>query len=82
MGGRYLGKPDYGVRSLKTLLSVPPLTILSSWKKQLLPSAQMTGKDPFDVYFDLAVEEKREAMIIIFMMDDDDVEWDHKPPGY
>lgn len=49
--------------------------------KSITDIAQLTGKDPFDVYFDLAVEEKREAMIIIFMMDDDDVERILKHPG-
>ena len=49
--------------------------------KSITDIAQMAGKDPFDVYFDLAIEEKREALIIIFMMDDDDVERILKHPG-
>jgi N-acyl-D-amino-acid deacylase len=43
--------------------------------------AAMTGKDPFDVYFDLVVEEQMEAGIIIFMMDDEDIERILKDPG-
>jgi len=49
--------------------------------KSIAAIAETTGKDPFDVYFDLVAEEQMEASIIIFMMDDDDVERILKDPG-
>jgi N-acyl-D-amino-acid deacylase len=35
--------------------------------------ASMEGKDPFDVIFDLVVEEFREVTVILFMMGDEDI---------
>jgi N-acyl-D-amino-acid deacylase len=49
--------------------------------KSIAAIAEMTAKDPFDVYFDLVAEEQMEASIIIFMMDDDDIERILKDPG-
>jgi N-acyl-D-amino-acid deacylase len=49
--------------------------------KSIAAISKMTAKDPFDVYFDLVVEEQMEAVIIIFMMDDADVERILKDPG-
>ena len=49
--------------------------------KSIAAIAEMTAKDPFDVYFDLVVEEQMEATIVLFMMDDDDVERILRDPG-
>ena len=49
--------------------------------KSITEIGAMTGKDPFDVYFDLVVEERMEAGMIIFMMDDEDIERILKDPG-
>ncbi len=49
--------------------------------KSIAEIAKMTAKDPFDVYFDLVIEEQMEAGIIIFMMDDEDIERILKDPG-
>lgn len=43
--------------------------------------AETHSRDPYDIYFDLVVEEKMEAGIIIFMMDDEDIERILKDPG-
>jgi N-acyl-D-amino-acid deacylase len=43
--------------------------------------AETHSKDPFDVYFDLVVEEQMAAGIVIFMMDDADIERILKDPG-
>jgi N-acyl-D-amino-acid deacylase len=42
--------------------------------KSITEIAKMTAKDPYDVYFDLVIEEQMEAGMIIFMMDDEDIE--------
>ncbi|MDM8544315.1 D-aminoacylase [Desulfococcaceae bacterium HSG9] len=42
--------------------------------KSIAVIAEMTTKDPFDVYFDLIIEEQMEATMIIFGMDDRDIE--------
>jgi N-acyl-D-amino-acid deacylase len=49
--------------------------------KSIAAIAEMTDKDPFDIYFDLVVEEQMEAGIVIFMMDDDDIERILKDPA-
>ena len=49
--------------------------------KSIAVIAEMTAKDPFDIYFDLVVEEQMEAGIVIFMMDDDDIERILKDPA-
>jgi N-acyl-D-aspartate/D-glutamate deacylase len=49
--------------------------------KSIAEIAKITAKDPFDVYFDLVIEEQMEAGMIIFMMDDDDIERILKNPG-
>ncbi|MGD8294606.1 MAG: D-aminoacylase [Desulfobacterales bacterium] len=49
--------------------------------KSIAEISSMTGKEPFDVYFDLVIEEQMEAGIIIFMMDDEDIERILKDPG-
>ena len=49
--------------------------------KSIAEIASMTNKDPFDVYFDLVIDEQMEAGIIIFMMDDKDIERILKDPG-
>lgn len=49
--------------------------------KSITEIAEMTAKDPFDVYFDLVIEEQMEAGIIIFMMDDGDIDRILKNPG-
>jgi len=48
--------------------------------KSIAAIAAMTGTDPFDVYFDLVVAEQMEAGIVIFMMDDEDIERILKDP--
>ena len=49
--------------------------------KSIAAIAEMTAKDPFDIYFNLVVEEQMEAGIVIFMMDDDDIERILKDPA-
>jgi len=49
--------------------------------KSIAAIAEITAKDPFDVYFDLVIEEQMEAVMIIFMMNDEDVERILKDPG-
>ena len=49
--------------------------------KSIAEIAKMTAKDPFDVYFDLVIEEQMEAAMILFMMDDGDIERILKAPG-
>jgi len=49
--------------------------------KSIAEIAKMTAKDPFDVYFDLVIEEQMEAAMVIFMMDDGDIERILKAPG-
>ena len=48
--------------------------------KSIAEIAKMTAKDPFDVYFDLVIEEQMEAAMVIFMMDDGDIERILKAP--
>ena len=48
--------------------------------KSIAEIARMTAKDPFDVYFDLVIEEQMEAAMVIFMMDDGDIERILKAP--
>jgi N-acyl-D-amino-acid deacylase len=49
--------------------------------KSIAAIAQLTAQDPFDIYFDLVVAEQMEAGIVIFMMDDEDIERILKDPG-
>lgn len=49
--------------------------------KTITDIAETHSKDPFDVYFDLVVEEQMAAGIVIFMMDDADIERILKDPG-
>jgi len=42
--------------------------------KSIAEIAEMEKKSPYDVIFDLVVEEKRGAFAIFFMMDDDDIQ--------
>ncbi|UCD79185.1 MAG: D-aminoacylase [Desulfobacterales bacterium] len=49
--------------------------------KSIAAIAEMTGKDPFEVYFDLVAEEQMEAGMVIFMMDDEDIERILRHPG-
>ncbi len=49
--------------------------------KSIAAIAEMTAKDPFDAYFDLIIEEQTEASIVIFGMDDEDIERILKDPG-
>lgn len=49
--------------------------------KSIAAIAEMTAKDPFDVYFDLIIEEQMEATIIVFGMGDEDIERILKDPG-
>ena len=49
--------------------------------KSIAEIAETTARDPFDVYFDLVAEEQMEGGMIIFMMDDTDIERILKHPG-
>jgi N-acyl-D-aspartate/D-glutamate deacylase len=49
--------------------------------KSIAAIAEMMAKDPFDVFFDLIIEEQMEATIVIFLMDDEDIERILKNPG-
>jgi N-acyl-D-amino-acid deacylase len=41
--------------------------------KSIAQIAEMEAKDPYNVFFDLLVEEKMEVAMVIFMMDEEDV---------
>ena len=41
--------------------------------KSIARIAEMEAKDPYDVFFDLLIEEQMEVTMVIFMMDEDDV---------
>ena len=41
--------------------------------KSIARIAEMESKDPFDVFFDLLIEERMEVAMVIFMMDEEDV---------
>ena len=49
--------------------------------KSIAAIAEMTAKDPFDAYFDLIIEEQTEASIVIFGMDEEDIERIMQDPG-
>jgi N-acyl-D-amino-acid deacylase len=49
--------------------------------KSIAAIAETHSRDPYDIYFDLVVEEQMEAGIIIFMMGDEDIERILKDPG-
>jgi len=42
--------------------------------KSIAEIAEIENKNPYDVIFDLVIEEKRGTIVILFMMDDEDIE--------